>query len=103
MAEMPEFGQTATGTLESIFADLRENPEVGVELQFPTIGAVVRLRVNPLAHEYFDLALFCVGDEEHEAHLADMRELQSDEEVADALLTLRQQDELQGMLAALFS
>jgi hypothetical protein len=101
MAEMPEVGVPTTGTLESIFRNLLDHRELMYELPFPTIGGLVRLRVTPDAEgEYFDFALFCIGDEEHEGHLINGQELLTEDEVTELLMLVRQQEEVRQMIRA---
>jgi len=105
MSETPEVGQLHSDTLENIFKTLRENAEtVGTELPFPALGAAVRIRVTPNSGgQFFDMALLCAGDAEHEAHVADIRELQTEEEITAALVALRQQEAVRQMIGALLN
>lgn len=101
MAEQPEAGTLRSSSFEEMLTLLTD--EVAVELPFPTTGRVVRLRRSPLAPEYFDIAVFCVGDEDHEGHLIDGRELQTQDELEGILRAVKTDEELNQMLKALMS
>lgn len=111
MADNPAESEGAVriegATTEEMFNHLRENrDEKCVGIPFVGLGAMVMIRVNPLTPagaELYDLTLMCMGDPEtgHEAHPADTRELQTEEEVTALLVELKAQEAMQALQAML--
>lgn len=95
------------GTRDDMFDHLAENRDTRcIGLSFPNLGCRVMIKVtesSPADALFYDIIVLCPGDENHEEHPVDGRQMQTREEIEDLLDNLRGQDQLQGFIAAVMS